>query len=445
MFIFKSIDDISSDVEEYTRGVLMLKRNGSRIILARLVLAILMALSWAFLMKLHPVQAGSGPTIDIPQSNIVPVMDGVCNPTEYSDANQISVTVGTSHTFPVYLKHTANDAYFCYGSASGLPLPDGGASQVAIYIDTLNNGQLGYQDDFGVWMPYDPAGVPWAAYWGTSTYNGADPGGWEAVKHQVSGGSPLWQVEFRISRQTLGGWKRTVGMAAFYHWWAWQGDDYSWPANGIWAIPGLWGNGKFTTGSVDIGLSTSVPSVDGQCGSEYSDASTVSFNTSSGIATAYLEHSQTDLYVCLHDLAVPAPSQQDTATAALYIDRTGTGGGTPSPNDLAFTITYNGTVDAGSGDGAGYTGPDPGGYAIEIHHYGGGWDAEFQISSATIGDWWSRKIGLTVAEQGVSAPGNDYGWPTGYSHTVPNSWGEANLEDLGNPPPIFLPLVTNGF
>ena len=111
-------------------------------------------------------------------------------------------------TFPVYLKHTLNDAYFCFGDSSGLPIPNGSPSSIAVYIDRSNDGSLNGNnaDDFGIWMPYAPAASPFANYWGTGGYNGSDPGGWAAVKHQITAGTPLWQVEIRISRQTMGGW-----------------------------------------------------------------------------------------------------------------------------------------------------------------------------------------------------------------------------------------------
>ena len=149
-------------------------------------------------------------------------------------------------------------------------------------------------------------------------------------------------------------------------------------------------------------------------------------------------------HVCLHNLTVPAAGLRDGRNAALYLDRTGRGGGTPGVNDLLFTISYSGTVQVNSGDGIGFTGPDPGGHAIARHQAGSNWDAEFQISSTTIKDWWSRKIGLAVAEQGVNAPGDNFGWATGFSYLIPDSWGEANLTGLGNPPTIYLPFLIRG-
>jgi hypothetical protein len=67
------------------------------------------------------------------------------------------------------------------------------------------------------------------------------------------------------------------------------------------------------------------------------------------------------------------------------------------------------------------------------HDFSGSWDAEFQIGGATIERWWSRSIGLTVAEQHVANLGDLYGWPTtGFYATVPYTWGKANLLQLGS-------------
>ncbi len=403
--------------------------------MTRFTTVTVLMLLWVLSFKAYPVQAGSGPTLVIPASNSSPTMDGVCDPIEYSGAAQVSITVGTNQPFPIYMKRTASDAYFCFGDASGLPLPNGGEPQVAVYIDR-DDGGSNDGGDFGVWMPYAPGGAPWSNSYSDGAYTGPDPGGWEAVKHQTPG---IWQVEFRISRQTLGGWNHKVGLALFYHWWRWQGDDFSWPANGIWGSPQWWGNAQFTTGTVHIVSSPTVPPMDGLCDSEYSDASTINFTAPNGVVTAYLEHSLTDLYVCLKNLTTPSPSLQDEPNAALYIDRTGTGGGAPGADDLRFTISYNGTVRANSGDGNGYTGPDPGGHVIVMSHYSGVWDAEFQISGVTIGRWRPRRIGLTVAEQGVSTLGDYYGWPIGSAANIPNSWGVASLIGLGSQQ--YLPVL----
>lgn len=389
------------------------------------------------------VQAGTGTTIDIPQSSVVPVMDGICDPLEYKDATKIFVTVSTDLTFPVFIKHSATDAYFCFGDSSGLPLPNGGLSHVVVYVDPLHDGDIygSNADDFRVHMPYDSQGLPWAATWGSGLFNGPNPGGWQAVKYQNPEPSPFWQVEFKISRENMGGWKHPVGLAFFYHWWRYEGDDYSWPLSGIWANARHYGNGNLNTGTVNIGNTATVNTIDGLCDNEYDDASTNTFSISGQAVTSYYEHSGTDLYVCLKNLPIPDPTLQNQPNAAVYLTRSGRGGGSPSTNDLSLTIAYDGTIRVGSGDGVDFTGSIPGGYEIARSTNLDGWDAEFQLNGAVIGNWWSRAIGLSVAGQNIDSPDDFWGWPTGSKALVPNSWGEGNLIDLSDPPHIFLPII----
>ncbi len=207
--------------------------------------AILFILFWALVMRVQIARAGSGPIINIPASTNVPVMDGVCNPSEYSDAAVVTITVGTDHPFPVYMKHTNTDAYFCFGGSSGLPLPVDQANSpasVAVYIDPDNSTNT-LTDDFGVWVPYDATQQPFASTWVTNSYVGPSPVGWQAVRSQST--TP-WSAEFKISNQTLGGMNHAVGLALFYHWWQAPKDDYSWPNNGIWGAPADWANAGFS-------------------------------------------------------------------------------------------------------------------------------------------------------------------------------------------------------
>ncbi|HWQ05035.1 MAG TPA: hypothetical protein VN452_06735 [Longilinea sp.] len=389
------------------------------------------------------VQAGSGTTIDIPQSNIVPVMDGICDPNEYADAKRVSIYGGTNFTIPIFIKHSATDAYFCFAGSSGLPLPNGGLSHVVVYVDPLHDGDIygSNANDFRVEMPYDPQGIPGANLWGTGLWNGSDPGGWQAVKYQTPEPSPYWQVEFKISRETLGGWKRPVGLALFYHWWRTEGDDFSWPEYGIWANAKRYGNGNLITGTVDIGNTATGNTMDGVCDNEYADASTNTFSISSQVVTSYYEHSGTDLYVCLKNLPIPGLTLQNQPNAVVYLTHVGRGGGSPSPTDIAFTISYDGTIQVGSGINGGYTGPVPNGYEIVRSNDSGGWDAEFRINSTVIGNWWDRSIGLSVAAQNINTLADFNSWPTGSSATVPNSWAKGNLIGVASSPHVYLPIL----
>ncbi len=222
----------------------MLKLNkGIFFIAACFGLALLVLILWGLVLKAQPARAGSGPLFDIPFSTNIPVMDGVCNPSEYSDAAVVTVTVSTNHPFPIYIKQSATDIYFCYGGTTGLPLPiNNSDASVAVYVDPDDDSGGAVRDDYGVWMPYDTTIAPYGPFahtWITDTYNGPDPLGWQAVKYQTA---TTWSVEFKLSRQTMGIDKHMVGLALFYHWYSAVSDDYSWPANGIWANPPAWAN-----------------------------------------------------------------------------------------------------------------------------------------------------------------------------------------------------------
>ncbi|TLN03035.1 hypothetical protein FDZ74_14970 [bacterium] len=140
-------------------------------------------------------------------------------------------------------------------------------------------------------------------------------------------------------------------------------------------------------------------------------------------------------------MPIPDLNHQSQPNAAVYLTRFGKGGGSPAPSDIALTIAYDGTIQVGSGDGVTYTGPVLNGYEIAWSTYNGGWDAEFRINSAVIGNWWSRPIGLTVAVKNIAALDDFFGWPTGSNAFVPNSWGEGNLLDLLAPPHVYLPVI----
>ena len=372
------------------------------------------------------VYAGTGPIVTAPPSNTEPTFDGVCdNSSEYQDATVTQITVTPAgKTVSVYLKHTANFFYACFA----LP-PLTASSFVALYIDRDNDAGGGDSDDFAI--AARPNNTSNANYWDSASgnYNGADPGGWSA-KSVVDAEFGWIGSEIRVSRQTMGGWRRTAGMALFYHWYSGVGDDYAWPANNIWANPQLWGNAKLLTGEVDIGQSTTVPVVDGVCAAEgeYADANSVAFPTPAGTTRAYLEHSTSDLYICLANLAIPSVGTNTGPNAAVYINRAGNGGNSTSVDDLAFWISYAGTAGSGRGSGAAYSGPAPGGFTATRSVNGAvNWSAEFRISSATLGGGWGRDINLAVVEQWVAYGGNDFGWPTAYFWSLPGTWGLAHL------------------
>jgi hypothetical protein len=404
--------------------------------LATLTVTAFVLLTFTGLPRAAPVAlAGSGPTVNVPPSNTAVTLDGTCSGPEYSDANQVPVSVeAIPYTFTVYLKHTWDYLYVCFDNP---PVPPNGTAFVSVYIDRDNDGGSRDSQDFRVTMPWAPAGTPGAAYWGGSTYNGADPGGWQVVKHQIiQPETNNWEVEFRLSRQVVGGWQRSAGLALFFQWYAFTGDDYAWPADNVWSNPGLWGNANFETATFNIGPAQSGPVINGIC-NEYADANTLTFQSAGRTVTARLQHTASDLYICLQNLAVPAVNQRNGPNAALYINRAGTGSDNPGPDDIRYSIAFSGTVLVNQGDGTGYNGADPGGYQIarmiarDPFLNPVSWDVEFRLSAGVLGGLTGRDIDLAIVQQWVSFSGDDYGWPTAYRWNVPNTWGIANLTGGG--------------
>lgn len=379
--------------------------------------------------------AGTGPTLNILQGGGESTMDGRC--IEYSLYSYVQIVVPlefTVYTFKVYYKHTADYLYFCFNNPYYSP---DGPSDVKVYVDRDDDGGAADGNDFVIFI--QPDGNPGAAYWNpaTSAFNGPDPGGWSAVSRTYTVlGQVRWDAEFQISRHTMGGWKHTAGLSLVHHYVDASGFDFtsSWPNSSSEMDPASWGNASLKTGEVTIGQSDVVPTVDGNCpatsGFEYADAASVSFSSALAAITAYVKHTSTDLYVCMAGLAVPAIALQSSRNAVVYINRAGTGGDSPGPDDMAFTISYSGIVSVHRGSGSGFDGPDPGGYSIARATVGGElpqWSAEFRISGATLGGGWARDIDITFAEQEVNATGDYAGWPGGSRWNIPNTWGVGHL------------------
>ncbi len=202
------------------------------------------------------------------------------------------------------------------------------------------------------------------------------------------------------------------------------------------------------TQNIIIGQSGTVPTVDGLCTSflnEYSDALLLTFLTSGGSQViVYAKHTLTDLYVCMSGLVIPDVSVQDGPNAVVYIDRLGAGGSSTGYDQMAFSISYLGTVHAARGGRSGFNGPDPGGFiaARTLSIEPPGWSAEFRISNFTLGGGdWNRTIRIAMAQQWVAHSGDDYGFPSGYVWNVPNTWEIANLTGDSTPSTLDLTLT----
>lgn len=397
---------------------------------------------------------GNGPTVNVPVVHIsdAPVMDGKCEPEEYGEANSVSYQYRFfSDPHVVYILRTPHHLYFCFWLSGPVGMPEAGTDEdayVAVYLDRLNDGQLG-GDDMVVRQPFlsSPEAATWDA--AQNSFSGEDPGGWQVANysHQGTPGQEFsrhWtSAEFRISRQTVGGWQRTIGFAVMYHHipcpLTCLIENYGWPHDGVFANPQEWGNANLPTGEITIGPTDVIPTVDGRCdfSQEWADAAFVQFPSGTGLASARAMHSDTGLYACLV-LFQPAAAVADGPNAAVMINRTGEGGERPGPDDMRFTISFNGTVRANRGDGSGWDGPDPGGYTIARQKVNlpntNLWHAEFRISAATLGGGWDRDIDIGFAQQWLNAVGDDYGWPqNSWWWNIPNTWGVGHL--TSNPVP----------
>jgi hypothetical protein len=385
-------------------------------------------------LSVPAVEAGSGPTLLVPPTNNAMALDGSCGGAEYAGAVETQFSMPPAAPFTtvtVYMLHTTHDLYICL-VGMGLADPVNIANErIGVYVDRDNDGGALDADDFVVRV--NPVSVASANYWGGSSFNGADPGGW-AAQSSLCNELCEWVVaEVRLSRTVVGGWKHTAGLALFYENYAAPGDDYGWPANGVKLNPAAWGNINLITAPLTVNESGTTPVVDGVCGmgggSEYGDAAPVAFAGGAGGSPVdvFVKHTAADLYVCLSNLAVPSAGTQNGPNAVVYANRLGMAGSTTTPDDLAFSISYNGAVAAQRGGGGGYSGPDPGGYSAARFQDSGKWSAEFRISAATLGGGWNRTIDLSFAAQWVAFVGNDFGWPDAYLWNLPQTWGTAYL------------------
>ena len=400
-----------------------------------IVIALMLGVQTGFIAPVQSTEAGTGTLVNVPATSANLQVGGGCTGVEYTNATKVSITVtpapATFRTFDVFLTHNATDFYLCF---TNMPMPQTGNSGfVAVYVDPDNDGGGNDADDFVVLV--HPFGQSEAHYWNPASgqYDGNDPGGWSASSILCNELCEWGAAEFRISRQLVGSWRHTAGLALFYHWYSAPGDDYSWPANGIWANPELYGRANFTVPTIDILQSNSTPTVDGTCGlgpgAEYSDATVLSIpgGANGGFIDLYYKHTLLNLYACIDNLPIPQAGLQDGPNAALYINRTGTGGESPGTDAMFFSISYTGVVDAHRGSGSGFTGPDPGGYSAARQALTGKWNAEFRVSSATLGGGWDRYIDMSFVAGWIDQANDQRGWPEGFGTLLPVTWAITHL------------------
>jgi hypothetical protein len=159
-----------------------------------------------------------------------------------------------------------------------------------------------------------------------------------------------------------------------------------------------------------------------------------------------MKRTNDDLYVCLGWLMKPSSATRGGPNAVVYINRTGTPGQQPGPDDIAYEISFDGRVTvmqgvAGAWSRSDYDYPAPGAFSVrrrELYSSDTGeewWDAEFRINLATLGGGGNRDIRIAVAQQWINSIGDDRGWPPGYYYLTPNSWGVGRLAGPRPSPP----------
>jgi len=193
--------------------------------------------------------------------------------------------------------------------------------------------------------------------------------------------------------------------------------------------------------TLTIPNSSVTPTVDGSCvtgGLEYGDANVITFTVGIYPVQVNVKHTVGDLYVCLSGLIIPDVATRNGPNAVVYIDRAGVGGSVPNSDTFAFTVSYSGTVTGLRGGSNGYNGPaplSPDDFLAARVQGEFSWSAEFAISHALLGgaDWTTtgQTIGIAFAQQWVTAPGDDYGWPNGYIWSVPDTWGRGHISSSG--------------
>lgn len=210
-------------------------RGAALLLLAAVVVGLL---PWA---QPAPVLAGSGGTITVPFSSTPPTLDGLCNDSAYTGG----VTVprpGSGDLAKLLL--TADDLYICFVETAIGSINHG----AEVYVDRNNSSTLD-AGDFVVRATLQPAYSAASYNLASSGFTGADPGGWAAQVGAPPGTEFIYSFEFRISRQTMGEWQRSVGLRLALV----RAQTEAWPANTTVTAPAAWGDARL--------LSSGTPSI----------------------------------------------------------------------------------------------------------------------------------------------------------------------------------------
>ena len=360
------------------------------------------------------------PVIAAPNES-APVLDGDCNFTdEYQDAGKATFVNVFGQESTIYMKHNRDYLFVCVDNLqSNVEPPDAPVTSVSLYIDPDHSmSTVPQTDDFK--LTVDVNGNKSGASGSITGFAGPDPGGWVV---RVEPGEIGWSAEFRLHRRLVNGWGHTIGMTVGYEDVRADNDNYYWPAGSSSNRTNRWGDVELEVDSLTIPLAAA-PNFNGTCGfNEYEDGVQVRFT--SGLnqdVRVWSKHTENFLYVCFDGLPFGGPDNSNLAK--LMIDRDLTRLAQPGAADYQFLVSRDGGILAGSGDGnGGFTGSDPGGWAVRQENQDFNWDAEFRIARTTVGGW-DNIVGISFAHDMML---NDAGWPYGGVQTIPHAWGLAEF------------------
>lgn len=180
---------------------------------------------------------------------------------------------------------------------------------------------------------------------------------------------------------------------------------------------------------------STAPRVDGDCNDDaYAGATHINIPLSDGgIASADIVHALGATYVALTGLAM-SPNPAAPARVGIFVDRDGSGGGVPTPDELGVLIDEFGIPYRAVGQGAGWRlDNDPTeGITAAVTRGDGAWTAEVSIKDGILGGWGHPiRLFLHLENQANAASG---AWPESGSVMDPGTWTEA-LMGVAKPAP----------
>ncbi|MDW8403529.1 Ig-like domain-containing protein [Chloroflexus sp.] len=190
------------------------------------------------------------------------------------------------------------------------------------------------------------------------------------------------------------------------------------------------------------------PEIDGLCADEgyNADPDPITLWYNRGMATASsaqvrLIRNGDHLYLCLNGLPLSGVLSDGVR---IKFDPDNSADAVQQSGDLIFTISRDGTVRSGRGNGTTTDQFDPAAQGIlaVINQTSDNWSAELRLDANLFGGW-NKRIRMTVRHEWIgfgSIPSGQSVWPEGGDPAAPATWGLTALGDVpGNR--IYTPLV----